>query len=154
MTAESARSISISFDDVHNAYEFVSSGAKSESEAYISASTGKIYYVSSVTGDDELPEDAEGSDDYISVPHKNDLDLGRDLVFSFVQDELPAVWDEVRDMFQRRGAYGRFKDLLQRCGRMEAWYAYEERETKKALRAWCEEVGIQLSDAPNSTDGG
>jgi hypothetical protein len=154
MTAESAKSVSISFDDVLMAHEFVSSGQHFECAAYISTSTGKIYYVSDLTGDDELPEDAEESDDSISVPHKNDLNLGRNLVFSFVRQELPDAYGDVSDIFRKRGAYGRFKGLLQRHGMLEAWYAFEERATKEAVRAWCEEVDIQLTDAPKSAEGG
>ncbi len=33
----------------------------------------------------------------------------------------------------------------------DKWYAFEETATKQALRAWCEEVGIQLEDPPAST---
>jgi hypothetical protein len=40
--------------------------------------------VSNITGDEEdAPENIERSDKYIMVPHKNDLGLGRDLVFSY-----------------------------------------------------------------------
>jgi hypothetical protein len=102
MNARSSKSVAIPFDDVLNAYEFVSAATQSENEAYISASTGQIYYVSSIAREDELPEDAEESDDYISVPHKNDLDLGRNLVFSFAQQELPDACDDIQDMFRRR----------------------------------------------------
>jgi hypothetical protein len=34
---------------------------------------------------------------------------------------------------------------------LEKWHAFEDRATEEALRAWCEDVGIQLSDPPTST---
>jgi hypothetical protein len=51
-------------------------------------------------------------DDYIAVPHKNELGLGRRLVFDFVDQELPRDADAVSDFFRRRGAYARLKALL------------------------------------------
>jgi hypothetical protein len=38
-----------------------------------------LYFRHSALGDD-LPEDIEDSDKYISIPHKNNLDLGKALV--------------------------------------------------------------------------
>jgi putative CocE/NonD family hydrolase len=118
-----------------------------ENTAYIRTDTGTIHLVSEAI-DEEEPDDLESSDAYVSVPHKNDLDLGRNLVFAFVEEHMPDDWDTVRDIFRKRGAYGRFKDLLQRRRMLDKWFAYEESATEAAVRAWCEDVGIQLSDAP------
>jgi hypothetical protein len=52
----------------------------------------------------------------IRVPHKNDLDLGRNLVFEFVEEYLPDDYERVRKMFRRTGAYTRYKALLERRG--------------------------------------
>ena len=38
---------------------------------------------------DDLPEDVDESDKYIEIPHKNELDLGRNLVFQFVSKHIP-----------------------------------------------------------------
>jgi hypothetical protein len=61
---------------------------------------------------------------------------------------MPGDYDTVADFFARRGAYARFKDLLQRRGMLERWYEFEERATDAALLAWCEENGVQLIDGP------
>ena len=58
------------------------------------------------------------------IPHKNDLDLGQALVFEFAASHLPDEYDRVRDIFRRRGAYGRFKDLLDSKGLLETWYRF------------------------------
>lgn len=60
---------------------------------------------------------------------------------------LPDDYDKVADSFHKRGAYGRFKDLLDRRSVREAWYAFEAEATELALKQWCEEHGIQLSFA-------
>lgn len=81
---------------------------------------------------------------YIAIPHKNDLELGKRLVLRFADEFLPDVLDEVYDIFRRRGAYGRFKNLLERRGMLSQWYEYEEKSQKEALRRWCEDSEIEL----------
>ena len=79
-----------------------------EHRAYICIATGGIYVVSDLGEvDDDTPEGNEGSDQFISVPHKNDLDLGRDLGVSFVAQEMPDDYDEVRDVLRHRGRASR-----------------------------------------------
>jgi hypothetical protein len=138
---------SLTFDDLESAFMWVSSGAPFESCALISRATGEIFYTSEIdeTGE-ELPEDIEDPTLYCSVPHKNDLDLGRDLVFQFVYEYCPEQEDRVWDCFRRRGAYSRFKDLLERADRLEQWYQYEEKATKTALLAWAAEEGLKVID--------
>jgi hypothetical protein len=148
---ESPKPASISLDDLTAAFEFVSAGQKFENHALICTNTGSIYYRSVLTGENDFPDDVDESDHSISVPHKNDLDLGRDLVFAFVDEHLPNQSNAVRDMFRSKGAYRRFRDMLESRGMQDKWYAFEETATKQALRAWCEEVGIQLEDPPAST---
>ena len=72
--------------------------------------TGKIFYISEFGNSDELPDDIEDSDDYIEIPHKNELDLGKQLVFKFVSEHLPEELDRVSQIFRRRGAYSRCKE--------------------------------------------
>ncbi len=84
------------------------------------------------------PEDIHDPGLYLFVPQKHDLDLGNRLVFRFVEDHLPDLYQNVRDIFRQKGAFSRFKDLLQRQGQLEAWHRYEERSTEAALREWCQ----------------
>jgi len=155
MAAESSKPVSVKYSEVLDAFEFVSAGMQYEHQAYICTNTGTVYSVSDMIDlEEELPEDLETAYHYIGVPHKNALNLGRDLVFSFVRQELPDEWDAVSDIFRRRGAYGRFKDLLHSRDMLAKWYAFEESATETALRAWCEEVNIQLDDPPASTTTG
>jgi hypothetical protein len=95
---------------------------------------------------EELPEDLETNPDYLCLPSKKELDLGRDVVFSFVEESMPDEWDTVRGYFSRAGAYGRFKDLLVTRGKLEAWYRWEEAKTLEALTDWCEEHGLQIGN--------
>ena len=140
----STKTVSVNATELRITFEFVSAAAPSEHAAYICLDTGQIY--SQAVGleeEEDLPEDLEIADRYIAVPHRNDLDLGRRLALAFADQELPGDYDTVAGFFRRRGAYGRFKDLLQARGKLQSWYEFEDRATEKALLAWCEVNGIQ-----------
>src|SRR5437016_9280468 len=94
-----------SFSDLLLAFEFVSSGGMGENEAYLDRRSGKIYWHSKVgDNDEELPDDID-EENYISIPDKRELDLGKPLVLDFAREFLPDDYDEVRHIFSRRGAY-------------------------------------------------
>ena len=137
--------VAVPYDEISSSFEFVSSAAPAEHNAYISLDTGQIYWVSELASmDEEVPDDLDSSDRYISVPHKNDLDLGKRLVLRFAAQEMSDSYEQVRSIFARKGAYGRFKQLLETKGLLEKWYRFEEEAHDKALREWCAENGIQI----------
>jgi hypothetical protein len=102
--------------------------------------------------EDDLPEDVETSEQYVALPDKRDLRLGRDLALSFVEEELPAALDKAYEIFRRKGAYARFRELLLATGALEKWYAFEQSATESALRDWCEVEGFIVSDRPAAQD--
>lgn len=55
----------IKFEEIENAFDFVSSAEQCVNEAVISKSTGKSYFLSGYDDSDELPEDVDNSDDYV-----------------------------------------------------------------------------------------
>ena len=141
--------VTIDRTELRLAYEFVSTGGFGENKAYLSLDTGKIHLVSDfgdVMEEDQPPDDVETSDRYLAIPHKNELDLGRDLVLRFVDRELPDDLDAVEDMFRRKGAYGRFKQLLESRGALDRWHDYEDRAIEEALQGWCEENGVRVAE--------
>jgi len=131
--------VTISYDDLSEAFDFVSFAAPFEHRALVSLDTGAIHWISE-TGpidEEELPEDLETSDRYIEIPHKNDLDLGTNLALRFAEEQLPHLYSSVVDCFRRRGAYARFKEILAGEGCLDKWYAFEADCTERALREWC-----------------
>lgn len=137
--------VPIAFSEIEMAFDFVSFGEPSLNEAWICRETGRIWYVADEDMEDEpLPEDLGDGDRYIRIPDKRDLDLGVVLVRDFVAEVIPEEEGKVRAMFSRPGAYARFKDFLERAGQLEAWYAFENQATRRAILEWCEEEGIQL----------
>ena len=134
----------MTYDTIEEAFIFVSAAPPYEHTAVVHRVTGETFYASDMAGYDEIPEDAEGSDDYLWIPHKNELDLGKPLVIDFVRGRFPDLIDPVLTIFRRKGAYGRFKDLLEQKDLLEEWYAFEQGKTREALLRWSEENGVVL----------
>jgi hypothetical protein len=150
MTDESPKSVPVKFSEVLLALEFTSASAGFDNQAYICMTTGHIHFVSDDIGPQEgeeaLPEDFDESEDYLSVPHKRDLDLGSRLVFAFAKQQMPDEYNRIQDIFRKKGAYARLKDFLDREGMLQSWYDFQTKATETAMRAWCEENGVVLEE--------
>jgi hypothetical protein len=140
----------VSFNEILDAFEFVSFGGFGEHQAYLCKRSGKIYWHSEFSEldelDDELPDDIEDDRRYLAIPDKRELDLGKPLALEFVSQVLQGDFDEARRMFGRRGGYGNFKRLLVQRRALEQWYDFERNATERALREWCELNSIELAD--------
>ena len=145
---------SVKFDELLLAYEWVSSSPDGENDAFVSRISGAVHWSSGkMEPDDELPEDIDDGRIYASVPHKHDLNLGKRLALVFAEEHLGGSLDTVASFFRQRGAYGRFKDLLERKGLLQTWYDYEANATEVALRSWCAEQGISIADGCGQNAG-
>ena len=128
----------IKFSDIEDAFFFVIMGEMYMNSAILCIKTGQIFYISDFGDSDELPEDIDDdTDKYIEIPHKNELDLGKPLVLEFLIMYLPDSVEKVNSFFRKKGAYSKFKDLIDAKGLLDKWYAFEEEEQNKALREWC-----------------
>ncbi len=135
------------FRDIENAIMFVSYTGYGEYSAILDKTTGKIYYQSDFEDFEEsekFDEDEYNPDIHIEIPHKNDLDLGKELVFKFVEKYLPDSYERVYNIFGRRGAYSRYKDLLDSKGLLQKWYDFEKQKEQAAIIQWCEENSINI----------
>ncbi len=138
--------VPVDLDELLAAYEWVSASdvGTMDAEACISTVDGKIYWCGEGV-DEDPPEDIDDENLYIAVPHQSDLDLGRSLALRFVAEHLPQSRAEVHEYFRKRGAYSRFKSLLERVGQLESWYQYEQSAKEEALIEWCAENGFTAS---------
>ena len=108
------------FSEIENAFMYVASAMYGMNAAVLCKDTGKMLYRSDMAGIDEIEdEDDLDWDQCIEIPHKNDLGLGRNLVFEFVEEYLPDDYDRVRKMFRGSGGYASYKTLLERRGLLE-----------------------------------
>jgi hypothetical protein len=135
----------IKFNDIFEAFSFVSMGEMYMNSATLCLETGQIYYISEFGDSVELPEDIDAPDKYIEIPHKNELNLGKPLVLEFAAIHIPDDFDKVRSFFHSRGAYLKFKNLLNAKGLLAKWYEFEEQEQVKALKDWCKDSGIKIA---------
>ena len=135
----------IKFSDIEDAFLFVSSEMYGLHTAIVNKDTGQIFYRSEIGDIDEIDEDDLDWERCIEIPHQNDLDLGQELVFEFVEDHLLDAYEQVRRIFSRRGAYSRFKDLLESRGLLQEWHDFQNQREDQALRHWCELEGLEIS---------
>lgn len=133
-------------NDIEIAFQFVSAQPQGGDSAYLNVKTGEIFYQSLMMDMDKLDGKKVNWDHLVAVPHKNDLGLGRSLVFEFAEVNLPDDYHWVRDMFRQKGAYSRFKEFLESRGMLEAWYRFENEREETTLRAWCAKNLVPLSD--------
>lgn len=138
--------MALKYRDIEDAFEMITFDGMSDAAAVVNRVESKLYFRDSLGDNDEIPEDAEDNDDYVWMPDKMDLDLGTSLVFRFAREEIPEKYDMVRNIFRSRGAYSRFKDLLDRIGLLDKWYDFESEQTKTALLNWCKENDIVLEE--------
>ncbi|GAB5387017.1 MAG: hypothetical protein Alis3KO_41400 [Aliiglaciecola sp.] len=129
-------------DDIEWAIEFASSGY-GDHEAYINLDTGEIYYVGDAV-EEPIPDDLYESDRYLLFPSKQDLDLGKRLALSFIAESIPDKLEFGYDIFSRRGAYAKFKTLLESKGKLESWYAYERAALRRATIQWCMDNDVEF----------
>jgi Uncharacterised protein family (UPF0158) len=138
----------VRFEDLEEAFAFVSADPLLTHEAYLSLDTGQIHWTSdgAPLDDEDIPDDLDTSDRYLAIPHKADLDLGKRLALRFALKTLSDErHEQVESIFRHPGAYARFKDLLEREGVLEQWYTWENDAIQEALRGWCADNGIQIA---------
>lgn len=136
----------VKYDDLE--YGFIIANADGfDSVAYLDKQTGKVYtYAEGADNFEELPEDVENEERYLCIPEKKDFDLGIGLVMKFVSEHLPESEDKVSQMFNRRGAYSRYKSYLEHIGMLDKWHEFEDHATDQALREWCADNGMVVED--------
>jgi len=135
----------VAWSEISLAFEFLSSGEPGGQTVFLRRETGELFWHSEFVDElDDLPDDVEDREKYVALPDPRDLDLGKRLAIRFAGEHLEDHYDKIVEIFSRRGAYRRFKDLLEREGALERWYHYEEAAKEKALREWCAENGIEV----------
>lgn len=135
------------FDDVLEAFEFANMGGIDSAEAILDLRTGETYLRSDYMDENNpLPDDIDNNTErYLVLPDKRDLGLGKPLALLFADTCLDAEdAEKVHEIFSRRGAYARFKDLLEYRDCLEQWYEFESQAQRQALLEWLELEDIQL----------
>lgn len=136
----------IPFREIYDAFLFVGFAEYGMNSAFLCKDTGEIYYHSEDGVIDEIDEEEFDCDDFLKIPHKNDFGLGRELVYEFVDQYLTDEVNYVQTIFQSKGAYRRFRDLLEQRKMLQKWYDFQNLQEEKALRQWCADNEIPLAE--------
>lgn len=147
--SSSASPVPVSLDELIQALDWVSDLSNSENMAFICRESGRIYMTSEedfgVGLEPDLPSDIDDVEKYAIVPSRQDLRLGKRLAVRFVQASLPERLEETYEMFAARGAYARFKDMLEREQALDAWYAFEAEAVERGLREWADSEALAVA---------
>ncbi|MFT5220387.1 MAG: hypothetical protein ACI87H_002529 [Gammaproteobacteria bacterium] len=126
------------YTEIERAFGFVNSGQPYEQQAFLNRETGIICWHSDLIDNEEELSDDIDDEKYIELPHKKELGLGKRLVLDFAGRYLPDEFEKIEAIFRRKGAYSRFKGLLEHKGFIDKWSAFEADAEEQALRDWCQ----------------
>jgi len=137
----------VKFKDLLDAFEVTGGGSAGELFAYLCIPSGEVFLHSEVSDQfDTLPDDIDDEEKYVCLPDKRDLGLSKPLALDFARAFLPDDFEEVRQIFSKRGAYPRFHDLLIRRRARDRWHEFEAQAAERALRAWCKDNEIEVDE--------
>lgn len=135
----------VNLDELGHAALVVDDGAK----ALVARATGMIHLLNDDYMDEEAPVPADGNGDgeqaYVVVPPASLLGIGDQLVFRFAAAHLADDQAAVRDLVAANDTDG-FARLLEERGAAASWQHFRSEETRRALRRWCDEHGLQARD--------
>ncbi|MBE0596717.1 MAG: hypothetical protein IH614_05575 [Desulfuromonadales bacterium] len=134
----------MAYDQIDDAFHYVSDAPPGERKALVHRVTGRVFLASFKSGYDERPAEAATDPDYLSIPHRQQLDPGRALVLEFVRSHCPAELARVEALFARPGGFRNVKDLLRRQQLLESWQVFEAQRIDALLRQWCVAQGLPL----------
>lgn len=140
-------SVPVALSELEDGLDWASLGGYGESQAWLCRASGRMHHHTEI-GDnfEKLPDDIDDESKYVPLPGMRDLALGRALAERFAAEHMSDAYDKVREIFSRRGAFARFKDLLERRDKLQQWYDYEQNAKREALRQWCEANEITLQE--------
>lgn len=135
----------MTFDVIDDAFHYVSNAPPGERAAWIQRGSGKVFLSSTKAGFDERPPGAAGDPDYLAIPHRFEIDPGKELMLEFAHAHCPRELRRIEGLFERSGAFRKVKDLFKQLGLLDHWQIFEEEQIAALLRQWCVAEGLELS---------
>ena len=113
-------------------------------ENYLDAETGEIEYINDmVMGQDEKEEIYERLDEHGCYQLPSSFDLrDYDIMEDFISGMPEGVQGRMYSAIQGKGAFRRFKDMVNDMGIEQLWYEFHDDAYKRKAARWCEENGI------------
>lgn len=136
------------FQDVVDALQMLSQGDRYYYDSYLDE---LVYLSVEETGlesreglEEEIEEDVTGR--FVRLPTYYDFNpyaFMERYVYHLPEGDLS---DRLSRAIRGRGAFRRFKNELERCDRLEEWYAFETQCYKELVLDWCQENEIAIVD--------
>jgi len=89
-----------------------------------------------------IAKDMLETDHYLALPSRFDLHEYRIMERFCLAVDDEDMRDDLCNAIRGRGAFRRFKDMMQAYGMTEAWYRYRDAALWEMALAWCDEQGI------------
>ncbi|MCL4934250.1 UPF0158 family protein [Streptococcus suis] len=134
------------FQDVVDALQMLNQGDRYYYDSYLDE---LVYLSVEETGlesreglEEEIEEDVTGR--FVRLPTYYDFNpyaFMERYVYHLPEGDLS---DRLSRAIRGRGAFRRFKNELERCDRLEEWYAFETQCYKELVLDWCQENEIAI----------
>lgn len=134
----------MSYDTIEDAFNYISEGQPGERKAMVHRSTGKVFLASVEAGFDQVLPEFGSDSDYLLIPSRQDLDLGKGLILEFFNTHAQAEVPQVKAIFNRSGAFRNVKALMRSLHLLDLWHLYEEQRIEELLRKWCQDRGLAI----------
>ena len=86
----------------------------------------------------------ENPDDYLSLPEKYDFNEYRIMEKFISRVIIPKQSEMLSQSIQGKGAFRRFKTMLERLGLLDEWYKYRGQKLREFVESWCKENEIDF----------
>ena len=149
----------VKIEDIIDAVDFDSD----MSESYLNIKTKQVYMFTdedlrAAENDADLSDSAEwyreavasakhyleNQDDYLSLPEKYDFNEYRIIEKFIARVDIPKQSDMLYQSIQGKGAFKRFKIMLERLGVVGEWYKYRDEKLREFVEFWCQENNIDF----------
>ncbi|HFU3705927.1 TPA: UPF0158 family protein [Streptococcus suis] len=140
--------MAVSFQDVVDSLQMISQGDKYYYDSHIDElvylSVGEFRIEFREGLEEEIEEDVTGR--FVRLPTYYDFNP-----YTFMELYISDLTDgdlsgRLSRAIRGRGAFRRFKNELERCDRLEEWYAFETQCYKELVLEWCQENKIAIVD--------
>ena len=131
-----------------------------EGRSYLNTATGEVVYITDEklrAAEEDAPLDdfpawqhdairivreMLKTDHYLALPSRFDIHEYRIMERFCLAVDDEDMRDDLCNAIRGRGAFRRFKDMMQAYGMTEAWYRYRDAALWEMALAWCDEQGI------------
>jgi hypothetical protein len=80
---------------------------------------------------------------WIPLPSKFDIHDYQIMEDFCLSQKDPTQRDRLLNAIQGRGAFARFKGIVQQLGLLEKWYEFKKTEYSEIAKQWCEQNGVE-----------